>query len=496
MFTIFSRMHESTASASQAPLLRGGQPAAAKCPNCGGLGVKDAAACTTCDGSGLKAKPARESSDDLQARVEALEETLALNTTERDVLREAATNPVGLSKTMAAFKKATTSKGETGYRVTLIREGPGNDGDDHYYTGPAIREMCESGVCEGMRAYENHPPLDQELTLPERDVTKIIGHYHDVRFAESGGRPRAEAILVPIKGPGYEWVTTLAEAAAAHRGEEPLVGISLYGAVAGREGQRPNGTFGSMVELIRPSSGDMVTTAGAGGEFVRQLIESARVVRRTTEEEMKPMTRKEFEAKMRESTKALREAKTDEERTKATDELDALAGQEITPEPVELTVDGLRESQPALVEKIREAAIADAKTKAAEETATGDEKVTLLEGKLRESESALEAEKKKNADTTMVINAIGVLREAKVSQDDTDFFIRKFREAGARTTDEMKALVTEEQDREKRVEARIRESIGLPGVEGNPGRMPGGSVDMAAGLAEDGIPMVEEPAAA
>jgi hypothetical protein len=425
----------------------------------------------------------RESTMPLEQRNAELESLLAATTAR---LREA--NPEVLGSTFSPVNAATAG-GAKGYEVVLIREGLGNSEDGRWYTKHAVQELVSSGACEGMQAYADHPTLDEEEFLPERSVKDVVGSYRNVTLAESNGRAEARAVFVPIQGTGYEWVTTLAEAAVGNRTGKPLVGISLYGAAAGEDRERPDGSFGAMADLVRPTSGDIVTNAGAGGEFVRRLMESARAERRALHTNTKgttPMTLKELQAKMRESARKLREADTDEKRSAAVTELEQLETVQVDPDIAELTEEKLKESQPTLYTKIRESAKAEVKIPATApeaDTALRQENEDL-KGKLRESDKTI-------AETNGALIGIKVMREAKIPADEADYYLSKFREAGAVTEDAMKAVLDTEKQREDRIVARVRESVGLDFVEGMPGNT-GATGEGLIDLSEDGIPMIEE----
>ena len=473
----WSRLRESTAASTEPQLQRAGsepEPGAAlantprdagptDCPKCSSGLLADGSTCPTCKGAGtVQAEKARESE-----RIAELEKLLAATTSR---LREA--NPEILGSTFAPMTAASAG-GAKGYEVVLIKEGLGNSADGRWYTKHAVQELVASGCCEGMQAYADHPSLDEEEFLPERSIKDMVGSYRNVTLAESNGRAEARAVFVPIQGNGYEWVTTLAEAAVGNRTGKPLVGISLYGAAAGEDGKRPDGSFGPMADLVRPTSADIVTNAGAGGEFVRRLMESARALRNRNKE-MTPMTLKELQAKMQESASRLREADTDEKRTAALDELDKLGKVEVeTPAPdfTGLTVEKLQESAPSLLATVRESAKAEVKipSTAPEADAALKQENEKLTGELRESKKAV-------ADTNMALTGLKVMREAKVAEEDAEFFLAKFREAGARDEASMKDVIEAEKQREDRIVARVRESAGLDfGVEGVPGNTGGSS---------------------
>jgi len=488
----WSRLREATAVSSEAPLLRDGtEPkldadldydddgATQDCPKCDSGLMADGTTCPTCKGAGtIPVAKARESE-----RISELEGLLA-DTTNR--LREAKPDVLG-----STFAPMTATDG--GYEVVLIREGLGNSDDGRWYTKHAVQELASSGVCEGMQAYADHPSLDEEEFLPERSIRDMVGSYTGVKLAESAtGRAEVRAIFKPVKGPGYEWVESLAEAAVGNRTGKPLVGISLYGAAAGDDRERPDGSFGPMADLVRPTSGDIVTNAGAGGEFVRRLMESARARRATNiDSKGRAMTLKELKAKMMESARKLREADTDEKRTAGLDELDTLAKTEVdAPEPDfgQLTVEKLQESAPTLVATLRESAKAEVKIPAT--SAEADEALKTenekLKGDLREA-------RKQEADVNMALSGMKVMREAKVPEEDTEFFLAKFRESGARDEAAMKVVIDAEKQREERIVSRVRESVGLDFVEG----VPGSTGSSGEGLIDlgPGVPKPEKAAA-
>ncbi len=408
-------------------------------------------------------------------------------------LREA--GPEKVSSTFAPF----SGSGDA-YEVVLIREGKGNSADGRWYTRDAISELVSSGVCEGMQAYSDHPSLDEEEFLPERSVRDIVGSYRNVHLAESKtGLAEARATFVPIKGDGYEWITTLAENAIANNASKPLVGISLYGAAAGDDRERPDGSFGPVADLVRPTSGDIVTNAGAGGQFVKRLMESARAMRaarHTPPPKGSAMKLKELQAKMTESAKRLREAGTDEERTKALDELDGLAKAEVeheeqTPKLDELKVETLKESEP-LWTQIREAFKPEIDA-AAEKSGDPDSAALKaenerLKGELDTTKTKLQESERKNQRTDTMFTGAKVLREAKVPEDEHEFFFAKFREANATDEEAMKDVVRIQQEHDERREARMRESLGIGFVEGNPGSTGAGGDGL---ITLDGVPKVD-----
>lgn len=419
---------------------------------------------------------------DMKTSESALRSQIAELGAQLDKVREG--QSVALDRQDSPLHMVKTTDGRDGYEVVLIREGKGNTDDNHYYTRESVQDLVASGRAEGMQAYSNHPALDEEETLPERNVKDIVGTYADVRFAESDGKALANAILVPIKGPGYDWVQTLAEAASTHRGSKPLCGISLYGLSEGTYGDRPDGSYGKLVTRIFPTSADVVTNAGAGGEFVRRLMESARskrALRETANRETTPMKVEDLKAKIRESAQRVREADTDEKRTAAIAEFEALASVEIdAPAPAATTIEALQESQPALVAQLRESA-----------TKPLADEVEALREQVREGQKTTET-------TASLLEAVGILREKQVPAEQFGEYLEEITRRGLRESE----AITRYVDRELAREQRIRESVLAAvnddeGLEGNPGRVPAQVADGGlSALRESGVPIKEPVAAA
>jgi hypothetical protein len=348
-----------------------------------------------------------------------------------------------------------------------------------------------------MQAFANHPDLQEEIDRPERDVKQLVGSYADVTFSESGGVPRASAVFVPLttdeNHPTYGWVVTLAEAASNNTGPQPLAGISLYGLAAGEPGTRPDGSEGRMVTLIRPNSGDVVTNAGAGGEFVRRALrESARHLRRANTGKDEPMQLGTFRTQMSEALAKLSEATSDEQRTAAMEAVTALqaeAGKIDAPPAAPDSIEALTESAPALVAKLRETAKAEA-----------DATAETLREQLKEAQA-------KNAEADQFISRItevqsigATLREAGVTDDkDLRHFAQQAKVLGLKEAADIKEMVETERAYQKSKEdatlAKIREAMelmDLPEVEGVLSRTPegGGAGDGGAEfMRESGIPL-------
>lgn len=436
--------------------------------------------------------------DDWKKSKEAgsLEDRVAALEASQQSIREA--KPDYMGRVFEPTTRVTNSRGESGYLITLIREGDGNSADGRFYPGSALRELVESGRAEGMQAFANHPTLSEEMDRPERDVKELIGYHTDIKYVEEAGLPKVKSVFVPVTTndmhPHYGWVVSLAEAATKAPTKAPLVGWSLFGLSQVHEGKKPDGSDGEIAEVILPSSCDLVTNAGAGGEFARQLMmESARRLRRatpTTHEEDPEMILSVYRSKMAEALKKVREASTDDERTAAFAEIATLEAEaaKIDMPKAPDTLEALTEAAPGLVAQLRE----EAKNAASAENQ-----------KLQETLTAV----------TDVITISGALREAGVTTDvDLQHYVSMARSRGLSTADEVKTMVETERaffkaqvdDKVEAAAKEMREAFGdlaLPDVEGVLARQPTAEdaaatrENMRSALREAGVPVKVKRAA-
>jgi hypothetical protein len=76
--------------------------------------------------------------------------------------------------------------GEKVFKVCLITEGLGNRRNMNYYGPEAVESAVK--VYEGKFCYINHQSLDEEETLPERDVRDKAGYWKNLTVTEVDGR--------------------------------------------------------------------------------------------------------------------------------------------------------------------------------------------------------------------------------------------------------------------------------------------------------------------
>lgn len=178
-------------------------------------------------------------------------------------------------------REAIVAKQGKAYEATVIREGPGNPSDRNAYSKQALRKAVDQGLFEGLQAYANHSTPSEERERPERDVRQLVGHFREARFVD-GNPAEVRAKFVPIAGPGYEWVTSLIESALGAPKDRPLIGISIDGYGDAPDTKEIGGRKYNVVrEITHLGSADIVTRAGAGGQFHRRLSESLTGMRAT-----------------------------------------------------------------------------------------------------------------------------------------------------------------------------------------------------------------------
>lgn len=369
------------------------------------------------------------------------------------------------------LREAALSKTGGGYEATIVREGPGNPGDSNYYTKEALRKAVAAGMFEGLQGYLNHPTPTEERERPERDVRYLAGHFREARYVD-GNPAEVRGKFIP-GGMEKDGVVSLVESALQSPRHRPLIGISIDGYGHAPDQQTVNGrTYNMVREITHLGSADIVTRAGAGGQFHRRLQEQWRNTDRPTGGgsdtpggAMKPATMQE---QIKTAARKLQEAAglDDKDSTRA-DTLvnEALATlRECADSPLEVEVKE--------VEKIREVQVpVPASTEEKDVLAA---KVTQLETKLQESATKLTVEqtaRKTAEDEASTLKrgtlAVKVLRECKAPKASAEAWFEDV--AGCDDEPAMRKLVERKMSERDALLTELRESIG---VEGNPARPP------------------------
>ena len=368
------------------------------------------------------------------------------------------------------LREAAVTKTGNAYEVTVVREGPGNPGDRNYYTKQALREAVNKGLFEGLQAYLNHPTPTEERERPERDVRYLAGHFREARFID--GKPaEVRAKFIP-GGMDKDRVVQLIESALESPQDRPLIGISIDGYGHAPDQQEINGrTYNMVREVTNLGSADIVTRAGAGGQFIRRLQEAWR---NTGPAERRPDTSKEVlmkPAKLQEKVKA---AVAKLEEASGLEEKDAERAEELLGEA--LTT--LRECSTAELKAPKgKVEIREVEKPVAATDADADQlaaKVTDLETRLQEAETDRDKERKRRKDAEAKLEEVDkaklaakVLREAEVSEKTARSWFDELVECDDEQA--MRRFVEVKKAERDELLHELRESFG---VEGVPARMP------------------------
>lgn len=191
------------------------------------------------------------------------------------------------------FREATDDGSIRG--VLLIRSGPGNLADRHFYTAAALTNAVNAKIFEGAVCFIDHPTPDEEEQIPERSVSRMGGWFSDATIA-----PYKDAVLGECTGvyadfhpqDGREDVSSMLRTCAQYARRYPTkayVGLSISargdGTTATIDGEEWN-----RVDLISEvESVDIVTRAGAGGTFL-PMRESYRMAKTATTKNRESVT--------------------------------------------------------------------------------------------------------------------------------------------------------------------------------------------------------------
>jgi len=391
----------------------------------------------------------------------------------------AAPDAIALGRILLREAKVTKTGGT--YEATVVREGPGNPSDSNYYTKQALQAAVKGGLFEGLQAYANHPTASEERDRPERDVRQLVGHFREARFID-GNPAEVRAKFVPVNGPGYEWVRSLIESALGSVPGRPLIGISIDGYGHAPDQKNVNGrTYNMVREVTHLGSADIVTRAGAGGQFHRHLQEAWRD---TGTADRRPETSKEAHmkpAQLQEKVKAALGKLTEAAGLKDEDEKAGTLideGMTVLRECADVTLE-VPAPEVKIQEKIVEKIVAAGDGKADELAAELATTQTKLQETVRERDehktARTEAENKLAANDAAKL-ASKVLREAKVPEKSAIAWFDDVVAVGDEGS--MKSLVQRRMDERESIFAEFRESYG---VEGAGPRLPEAPAPAATG---------------
>ena len=158
------------------------------------------------------------------------------------------------------------------YRVILLREGPGNPRDKHYYTAAAIQQGVD--IFNNLPCYADHPDSVEEEARPERSVRDMVGWFENVTTEQDEVRDNLMMVgdLVTIPGKATDWVRSLLDGALLKKERNPqgpdLVGLSINATGVTTPMEVGDEDWNAVTEFVEAKSCDLVTQAGAGGKIV------------------------------------------------------------------------------------------------------------------------------------------------------------------------------------------------------------------------------------
>lgn len=166
--------------------------------------------------------------------------------------------------------------------VLLIRSGPGNLGDRHYYTDTCLAEAASSGVFEGAKSHVDHPTPTEDREQPGRSVRSLAGYFSNVdaqpyKDPQLGDTVGLFATFHPAQG--RDDIVALVRTCVEYRNRFPTkqyVGLSISATGSGSSDEIEGEAWNRVDSITSVESVDIVTQAGAGGAFV-PLRESLKV---------------------------------------------------------------------------------------------------------------------------------------------------------------------------------------------------------------------------
>lgn len=208
------------------------------------------------------------------SRVEHLEESQLQRLTEGAIaIRNGSAHFADWSPSNQSLREAVATDNVV-KDVLLIREGPGNPADGHYYSKECIQTSVESRVFEGAQCYLDHSSVFEERNRPERSVKDLAGWYSDV-YAKPYTDPKLGECLGLFAtfhpAVGKPEVLSIVRTCVEYARQYPRMAyaglsISAYGdgepdEIGGKEYLRVD-------RITAVESVDIVTRAGAGGAIV------------------------------------------------------------------------------------------------------------------------------------------------------------------------------------------------------------------------------------
>jgi len=183
-----------------------------------------------------------------------------------------------------AFREATSADDLNVVRdVILLRAGPGNLGQRHFYSEQCLRDAVERQIFEAAQCYLNHPTTFEEQTIPERDVNKLAGWFSDVTvrpYRDPDLGVDSVALFANFHPRvGDERVAPIVRTCLEYSKRYPRMawaGLSIYAKGDSVPVEISGETWNRVDRIEEVESVDIVTRAGAGGTRGRRAGQDRR----------------------------------------------------------------------------------------------------------------------------------------------------------------------------------------------------------------------------
>jgi hypothetical protein len=170
--------------------------------------------------------------------------------------------------------------------VIVIRSGPGNKADRHWYTAEALAQVVANKLLDGAKCFEDHPTPAEDEAQPERTIRRLAGWFSDAKLIDYNDPERGRCTAIQAnfhpqadndKIMGI--LRTCAEYSQMYP-DKSYIGFSIN-AYGDGSSQTIEGEQWNRVDVISGiQSVDIVTAAGAGGRPIN-LQESYRMATAT-----------------------------------------------------------------------------------------------------------------------------------------------------------------------------------------------------------------------
>ncbi|GAC1311010.1 MAG: hypothetical protein NVSMB19_25340 [Vulcanimicrobiaceae bacterium] len=203
--------------------------------------------------------------------------------------------------------------------VIIIRAGPGNPADAHYYTDACLEDSVQRGIWNGVPCHLDHPTDSEDKDIPERSVESMAGYFGNAKMVtvtDEATHQRVKAVSATFTPEhGHEMVLRKLRTAAQYSQEYPnrsYVGFSINAKGMGESATIDSKQYDRVDKITGVESVDIVTRAGAGGKLLTfresYRMAKAAVKDKTTEAADKAKTVPFTEAHAKAMTEALTKA--------------------------------------------------------------------------------------------------------------------------------------------------------------------------------------------